>query len=396
MRLTIVSPYPPAITGIGQYGYHVSQMLERSDAFEKITVLTGHNGSSPLTVSSQIEIRQGWPSGHWDISPSILKNIQNTKPDLVWFNLGVSVFGNGPLPNLSGFLSILQFKRSGIPIVVTLHEIAELTDLRTLKVPGRGFARLGAKLFTYIATRGDVTCLTMRRYKDWLTKQYSNGQFVHIPLGAYDAPTPLPESDAPELLLFTTLAPFKGVELLIKAFRSLKAAQPDLKLTIAGAEHNRFPGYLRKLQKKYNHVGGIRWLGEVPESEIPTLFQRAALVILPYQAATGSSSVLWQAVMYGRPVVASDLDAIRSTVNEAGLDITFVTPNHVDSLTQSIGAMLADPALRRSQVKTNLNAVRRFGPEKTCQAYLNAFNLALEMNHSSQRLAENTPPEEAF
>lgn len=396
MRLTIVSPFPPAITGIGQYGYHVSQMLERSDAFAKITVLTGHNGSSPHTASSQLEIRQGWPSGQWDISPAIIKNMQRTKPDLVWFNLGVSAFGSGPLVNLSGFLSVLQFKRSGIPTVVTLHEIAELTDLRALKVPGGVFARLGAKLFTYIATRGDVTCLTMQRYTDWLSKQYSNGQFVHIPLGAYDAPTPLPESDVPELLLFTTLAPFKGVELLIKAFRSLKADTPELKLTIAGAEHNRFPGYLDKLHKKYNDLDGIRWLGEVPESDIRTLFQRATLVVLPYQATTGSSSVLWQAAMYGRAVVTSDLDAIRSAVSDAGLEVTYVTPNHVDSLTKSIGAMLADPALRRSQVETNLNAVQRFGPKKTCQAYLNAFNLALEMNHSSRRLSENSPPEGAF
>lgn len=393
MRLTIVSPFPPAITGIGQYGYHVSRMLERSEAFTNITVLTGHNGSSPPTASSRLEIRKGWTPGNWAISNEILKNLQRTSPDLVWFNLGVSAFGSRPLVNFSGFLSVLQFKRNGIPLVVTLHEIAELTDLHALKVPGGIFARLGAKLFTYIATRGDVTCLTMRQYADWLSKRYSNGRYIHVPLGAYDAPTPLPESEGPELLLFTTLAPFKGVELLIRAFQRLKASQPELKLTIAGAEHNRFPGYLRKLQKKYNHVGGIRWLGEVPESEIPKLFQRAALVILPYQAATGSSSVLWQAVMYGRPVVASDLVAIRSAVSDAGLEVTFTAPHDVDSLTKSIGEMLADPALRRAQVETNLNAVRRFGPQQTCQAYLSAFNLALEINHSSKRIPTDTPSE---
>jgi len=396
MRLAIVTPFPPVITGIGQYGYHVSHLLERSGAFSQVTVLTGHNGRSHADASPSIEIRQGWQPDGWQTGNSIPVNLFRTRPDLVWFNLGVSAFGRDPLANLSGFLSVLRVKRSGIPTVVTLHELAELTDLRALRAPGGALASYGARLLTFIATRGDVTCLTTRQYADWLAARHLDGQFVHIPLGAYEKPDPLPEEDTPELLLFTTLAPFKGVELLVQAFQELKKSRPNLRLTIAGAEHVRFPGFIEKVRRAYCHVEGVRWLGQVTETEIRGLFRRAQLVILPYLASTGSSSVLWQAAMYGRAIVASDLEEIRSVVGEAGLEVAFFKRRNVHSLVKTIHRMLTSPDLRRSQSQVNLAAVRRHRPQDTCQAYLRAFNLALAASRSTNRIPLKTPPEEAF
>lgn len=396
MRLTIVTPFPPAITGIGQYGYHVSHLLKRSGAFSQVTVLTSHNGHSRVGTSPAIEIRQGWQPDGWRTGGNIPVNLLRTQPDLVWFNLGVSVFGRDPLANLSGFLSVLQVKRSGLPIVVTLHELAELTDLRALRAPGGFLASYGARLLTFIATRGHVTCLTTRQYADWLAARHTNGQFVHIPLGAYQKPDPLPEEDAPELLLFTTLAPFKGVELLVQAFQELKVSHPNLSLTIAGAEHVRFPGYIDQVRSAYRHVEGVRWLGQIPEAEIRGLFQRAQLVILPYLASTGSSSVLWQAAMYGRAIIASDIDEIHSVVSEAGLEVMFFERRNVYNLVETIHRMLSSPSSRNAQAQVNLAATRRHHPQVTCRAYLRAFNLALAANRSSKRIPLKAPPEEAF
>lgn len=396
MHLAIVTPFPPAITGIGQYGYHISHMLERSGAFSQVTVLTGHNGFSHAGISPALEIRQGWQPDGWQTGNKIPENLTRIRPDLVWFNLGVSVFGRDPLANISGFLSVLRVKRNGIPTVVTLHELAELTDLRALHAPGGLLARYGARLLTAIATQGDVTCLTTRQYADWLAARHTHGQFVHISLAAYEKPDPLPEEEAPELLLFTTLAPFKGVELLVQAYQELKKSQPNLRLTIAGAEHIRFPGYIDKIRRAYLHVDGVRWLGQVPESEVRGLFQRAQLVILPYLASTGSSSVLWQAAMYGRAIIAADLEEIRSVVDEAGLEVAFFKRRNVRSLAITIRRMLTSPDLRRAQAQVNLATIQRHRPQDTCQAYLRAFNLALAAKRSSRRISLRTPPEEAF
>jgi len=386
MRLSIVTPYPPSITGIGQYGYHVSRLLAYSGAFSQVTVLTGHNGVAQVEVPYPIGIEHGWEPDRWHIARAIPEALERIRPDLVWFNLGVSVFGREPLANLSGFLSILGVRRQRLPSVVTLHELPELADLRALRAPGGFLARYGARLLTDIATRGDVTCLTTRHYADWLTKRRVAASLVHIPLGAYGSPDPLPETDSPELLLFTTLAPFKGVELLLEAFQKLKNSHPNLRLTIAGAEHARFPGYIDRVHKVHRNIDGVRWLGQVPEGEIRGLFQRAQVVILPYLASTGSSSVLWQAAMYGRALVAADLDDIRSTVNEAGLDVAFFKRGDAHSLMQTLRKMLLLPECRRVQIQTNLAAARRHRPQDTCRAYLRAFNLALEAQRSPKRI----------
>ena len=68
--------------------------------------------------------------------PAILTEITGLKPDLVWYNLGASVFGRSPLANLMGFLSLGLIKSAGIPTIVTLHELVELADLKTLRAPG--------------------------------------------------------------------------------------------------------------------------------------------------------------------------------------------------------------------------------------------------------------------
>lgn len=386
MRLAIVTPYPPGITGIGQYGYHISRLLANSGAFSQVTVLTSHNGVSRVDVPQMIGIEHSWEPGHWRIGRAIPEALERIQPDVVWFNLGVSVFGREPLANLSGFLSVLAVKSLGFPSVVTLHELPELTDLRALRAPGGFLARYGARLLTNLATRGDVTCLTTRHYADWLAKRGTAASLVHIPLGAYEAPDPLPETESPDLLLFTTLAPFKGIELLLQAFQALKTSHPNLRLTIAGAEHARFPGYLEHARTAFCSIDGVRWLGQVPEGEVRGLFQRARVVVLPYLASTGSSSVLWQAVMYGRAIVVADLEDIRSAVNEAGLNVAFFKRGDIHSLYQAVNKMLLFPECRREQIQTNLAATRRHRPQDTCRAYLRAFNLALAAQRSPKRI----------
>src|SRR4030066_1539350 len=183
MYLAIVSPYPPLITGIGQYGYHVSRLLARSNAFSRIVVLTGKsNGEAP--VAPHIQVEQLWQPSSWNVGAVIPARIKSLRPDLVWFNLGASIFGRSPLANLSGFLSILRTRQLGFPTVVTLHEMPELSDLQSLQAPGWFLAKYGARLLTSIATQSDVVCLTIKRYVDWLSSSRSNIKYTHIPMGA--------------------------------------------------------------------------------------------------------------------------------------------------------------------------------------------------------------------
>ena len=385
MHLTIVSPFPPTITGIGQYGYHVTRSLARSGMFARITVLAGssNHGAAPNHLGLT-EVEYCWSPGLMKARQAILSRMRRLSPDLVWFNLGASVFGKSPWLNVSGLLTPMLAQRMGYPTVVTLHELIELADLRALDAPGGPFAPLGARLLTGIATQSDVTCLTMRNYADLLAARQIDS--VHIPIGAYHEPHLLDESDSQELLFFTTLAPFKGLELLVKAFLVLRTEYPRLQLNIAGSEHARFPNYPHELRTNFNGTHGIHWLGQIPEDNVMALFRRAQMVVLPYTASTGSSSVLYQAATWGRPVVASDLQEIQGLLHESNLVVEFFKSGDVESLCDAIRTLLNSPEKRHEQTRHNFNSIQYVRPEATCRKYIEVFNYALKKHGSADRI----------
>jgi glycosyltransferase involved in cell wall biosynthesis len=391
MNLVIVSPFPPAITGIGQYGYHIVRGLAQSGRFNRITVLAGRQPgyqgvSQNESISSSVQIEYAWQRDHLDAGLAILGALRRIKPDLVWYNLGNSVFGPSPLANLSGFWSLGQVKRAGIPVVVTLHEMAELADLKTLGAPSGPLAQLGARLFTHLSTQADVVCFTMRHYLEWLAVRKPLQKSVYIPLGTYQEPERLPESEIPEVLFFNTLAPYKGLEVLLAAYSLLLPHYPALRLTIAGVEHPRFPGYSQALQREYAGLPGINWLGQVPEDSLRAIFSRAQIVALPYTASTGSSSVLYRAAIWGRPMVASYLPETQSVAAERGLEVEFFRNRDAAGLARAIQTLLDAPDLRRAQAGHNYTAIQRGPLEGTCYLYLQAFNQALALQHKPERI----------
>ena len=385
MHLVIVSPFPPAITGIGQYGYHVTRALAKSGMFSHITVLAGShlNGTQPNHLGST-ELDYCWAPGQLKARTAILSRAKRLNPDLVWFNAGASIFGKSPWLNVSGLLVPMLLQRMGYPTVVTLHELVELTDLHTLNAPGGPFARAGAQLLTKITSQADVVCLTMKNYADWLSTR--GVDCTHIPIGAYHEPELLAESDSQELLFFTTLAPFKGLELLLEAFQLLRGEYPKLKLTIAGSEHVRFPDYARELKSQYGSMDGIQWLGQTSEDDVMELFQRAQIIVLPYTASTGSSSVLYQAATWGRPVVASNLSEIKKLVVESDLQVEFFENGNTQSLCASLRKLINSQETRCNQATHNFNAIQHTRPHETCRKYIQAFNRALEKRRSPKRI----------
>ena len=389
MNLTIVSPYPPTITGISQYGYNVSRILAHSGIFTDITILAGASSAGKVLggIPENVTVEYAWQQENPGAGLAIVSRLSQLKPDLIWYNLGASIFGRSMFANLASYLSLSLGRLQGTPTVVTLHELVQLSDLQSINVPGGRLVQYGAGLLMNSAIHADVICLTLRRYVSWLSSHRPDLTFMHIPIGAVHTPELLPESHIPELLLFTTHAPFKGLEILLTAYCELLRNHPALKLTIAGAEHPRFPGYLDSVRRKYKSLPGIKWLGQVSDEQVHDLFERAQIVVLPYQASTGSSSVLYQAASWGRPIIASDIHDICATAAESGLNIEYFKKGESASLAAAIHTLLNNPARRQLQAAHNYRAIQRLRPEEIGRLYLQAFNRALETRHSPKRLA---------
>ena len=387
MHLVIVSPFPPAVTGVGQYGYYITRALAKLGCFSRITVLAGSSlNGEKVNHLGLTEVEYCWEPGQLNARQAILSRVKRLRPDLVWFNVRMGMFGESPLLSISGLLAPMLVRRMGIPTVVTFHEMVELSDLGALNAPGGRLAPLGARFITSLATQADVVCLTMRDHIDWFAQRRPQVDCCHIPLGAMRQPLLLDEQDRTELLLFNMLAPFKGVELLLETFPQLKRTYPNLQLSIAGEEHPRFPGYAQYLRRRFADLPGVCWLGKIADEDVIDLFHQTNIVVLPYSASTGSSSVLYSAATWGRAIVASDLRELRELAHEQNFQIEFFENGNAASLRETIGSLLASPARRRQQAEHNFRSIQRARIELTCHRYLRAFNRALEKHQSLKRI----------
>jgi hypothetical protein len=110
-------------------------------------------------------------------------------------------------------------------------------------------------------------------------------------------------------------------------------------------EHPRFPGYAQKLREQFKELSDVHWAGQIPEDQVRNLFQQAQIVALPYNASTGSSSVLYQAAMWGRSIVTSDLAETQNVVRESELEVTYFERGNVASLVNALKTQLDSPAL---------------------------------------------------
>ena len=379
VHLAIVTPFPPVRTGIGQYAYHISRALARSGMFSRITLLTeAAPNTRRIEYDQQVRIERLWHSNRLDTSWKLAVRLEQLQPDLVWYNLGASIFGHSPLVNMFGLFSPVLSRMTSLPSVVTLHELIEQADLQALRVPGGRLALWAARFIRFLTTQADVVCLTLRQHAEWLSARNLNTRLMHIPHGVFDVPEILESSSEPELLIFGHVAPFKGLELLLEIFRDLHAGYPSLRLTIAGAEHPRFPTYLESVRQTFGEHPAIRWLGYVPEAELRHIFACATIVVLPYSATTGSSSVLYRAAGWGRPIVASNLPELRAIAEEERLWVEFFPPGDGASLAVTLERLLADPVRRAAQAHHNYRTVmNHLTLAHSCQAYLRAFELAL-------------------
>lgn len=129
-----------------------------------------------------------------------------------------------------------------------------------------------------------------------------------IPHGAFDyltrlpAEKPLPPElaavEAPVVLFFGLLRPYKGVDLLIEAFNEVEGAE----LWVVGMP--RMP--IEPLRELASEIRGrVRFVPRfVDDSEIPAYFRRADIVALPYREID-QSGVLYTALAFGKPIVVS-------------------------------------------------------------------------------------------
>jgi len=209
-----------------------------------------------------------------------------------------------------------------------------------------------------------------------------------------------PDPDLPRdgVLYVGRLTPHKGVD------RLLRALPPGKRLTIVGTGgHDPDPPERDYPQRLHGLAIGLdaEFAGAVPDAELPELYRRAAVFVLPTVPETcygrriaitellGLS--LLEAMASGTPVVASRVGALPEVVRHGETGF-LVTPGDVAELHDRIAQLTGDRRLaRRLGTAAREDVLDRFTWPKTAERCLAAYAELLPTLRGSSGAASNGP-----
>jgi glycosyltransferase involved in cell wall biosynthesis len=162
---------------------------------------------------------------------------------------------------------------------------------------------------------------------------------------------PDPQASRRGVLFLGRVTPHKGVDRLIRALPE------DAELTVAGTTghdpdppERDYPDLLRSLARGR----AVRFLGAVPDDQLPALYRHAAVLALPSVEHTCYGRhiaivellglVALEAMASGTPVVCSRVGGLPEVV-EDGVTGLLVEPGDVDALREALERILRDRAL---------------------------------------------------
>lgn len=167
-----------------------------------------------------------------------------------------------------------------------------------------------------------------------------HGAFDYLTSQPDEAPLPpeLAAVDGPVVLCFGLIRPYKGVDVLLEAFRSVV----DAELWIVGRPLGVSLNDLREAAARA--PGHVRFVPRfVGDRELPAYFRRADIVALPHRDAE-QSGVLFAALAFGKAIVMSDVGGF-GEVAATGSG-TLVPPGDAGALAARLQELVDDSGQR--------------------------------------------------
>ena len=186
----------------------------------------------------------------------------------------------------------------------------------------------------------------------------------------------LPEPDGCAVALVGRMLRSKGVLDAVAAVRRLRSEGLSVDLLLAGAADPDSRDSLTDAElQALAGERGVEWLGHI--KDVRTVWQRAAIALLPSSYGEGVPKALLEAASCARPIIASDMPGCRDVVvhGETGL---LVPPGDVQALAGAIRKMAGDPALRaRMGAAGRGRIIAEFGEAIVAEQTLTLLRLAL-------------------
>lgn len=237
------------------------------------------------------------------------------------------------MPHLWDVPILLQ-KPSNLPYITVAHDAA----------PHPGEVKFLRQFLMKSQYKQSDFIVTLSQHVQKLIEQQYNipiSRTCVIPHGVFpyaDATKTKKEKDTFRILFFGRILAYKGLDILLEAYKLLKQRHQNVELVIAG------PGNITPYQDIIDQLKDLtidnRW---IPEEEIGSILQSCDISVSPYKEAS-QSGVIATAYSAGLPVVATPVGGLVEQIRHenTGLICQDVTPQ---SLCNSLERLITDRAL---------------------------------------------------
>ncbi|GAA1768685.1 MULTISPECIES: glycosyltransferase family 4 protein [Streptomonospora] len=202
-----------------------------------------------------------------------------------------------------------------------------------------------------------VAVLTHRDREDY-EKLMPGTRLVRIPNAVHSMDQELSDHSNKIALAAGRLAPQKGFDMLIPAFKKVTERHPDWQLRIFGTGKKK--AELRELIDEHHLYNHVLLMGHTDDMEGE--LTKSAFYILSSRFE-GLPMVVIEAMTHALPVVSFDCPTGPADVITDGKDGILVPPKDVDALADAISKMMDDRDLRASMGAEALKTAQNYAPE---------------------------------
>ena len=297
------------------------------------------------------------------------------------------------------------FRRVPVPVIMTCHDAELVCPISTLVRPGNIICDGGVRfrcLWTgcHVGAGGPYNLYQRRVFDRTLAHRVraflcpsssltryldSNGyrpaihlpSFAHIPPEVLTGVAPSPATGIPPTVGYMgRLEWYKGVHDLIQAIALVRERVPEVRLDIAGDGP-----YRATLEAQVSRLGlsdRVTWRGHVDASAKEAWFRGVHVATAPSNLWENFPLTALEALVRGRPVVATDIGGIPDIVDD-GVSGRLVPIARADLLADAITGLLLDPAMAtKFGLEGRRRTLARYTPEIHVERLLAVYRAILD------------------
>ena len=165
------------------------------------------------------------------------------------------------------------------------------------------------------------------------------------------------DSGGPRILIARNLEPIYDVATGIRALARVRQELPDAVLDVAGTGPE--AGKLEALARELRLAGAVRFVGRVPNENMPALYRKADIALNTSLVDNMPISIL-EALASGVPVVSTNVGGVPALVSD-GSDAVLVPARDAEAMAREVVALWKAPERRAALVRAGLETASRYG-----------------------------------